>query len=110
MKLRQVFDFIASNTGVYLFDELDAIGADRGLDNEVGEMRRTLNSFLQFIEGDFPESIIIAATNKPKLLDQTLFRRFDEVLHYDLPSHLEIKQLLVHAIHIMILILLRQRN
>ena len=73
-KLRQTFDFIASNTGVYLFDEFDAIGADRSPDNVVGEMRRILNSFLQFIEGDFPESIIIAATNKPNLLDQALFR------------------------------------
>ena len=61
-------------------------------------MRRILNSFLQFIEEDFPESIIIAATNNPKLLDQALFRRFDDVLHYELPSHQEIKQLLVHVI------------
>lgn len=98
VELRQVFEFIASNTGVYLFDEFDAIGADRGLDNKVGEMRRILNSFLQFIEEDFPESIIIAATNNPKLLDQTLFRRFDDVLHYELPSHKEIKQLLVYGI------------
>ena len=49
-KLRQIFDSIQSVTGVYLFDEFDAIGADRSLDNEVGEMRRILNSFLQFIE------------------------------------------------------------
>jgi len=33
--------------GVYFFDEFDAIGVDRGIDNEVGEMRRILNSFLQ---------------------------------------------------------------
>lgn len=49
-KLRQIFDSIESIVGVYLFDEFDAIGADRSLDNEVGEMRRILNSFLQFIE------------------------------------------------------------
>ena len=48
-KLRQIFDAVATNTGVYFFDEFDAIGADRSLDNEVGEARRILNSFLQLI-------------------------------------------------------------
>lgn len=93
IKLRQVFDNIASITGVYLFDEFDAIGADRSLDNEVGEMRRILNSLLQFIEQDSSESIIMAATNNQKLLDQALFRRFDDVLHYTLPNEDDIKQL-----------------
>lgn len=97
-KLRQVFDSIESNVGVYLFDEFDAIGADRNLDNEVGEMRRILNSFLQFIEQDGSESIIIAATNSQKLLDQALFRRFDDVLHYTLPTQIEIKRLLEYKI------------
>ena len=97
-KLRQVFDSIESNVGVYLFDEFDAIGADRSLDNEVGEMRRILNLFLQFIEQDGSESIIIAATNNQRLLDQALFRRFDDVLHYMLPTHMEIKRLLEYKI------------
>lgn len=97
-KLRQVFDSIESNVGVYLFDEFDAIGADRSLDNEVGEMRRILNSFLQFIEQDNSESIIISATNNQKLLDQALFRRFDDVLHYMLPTYVEIKRLLEYKI------------
>jgi len=93
VKLRQIFESVEESTGVYLFDEFDAIGADRNLDNEVGEARRVLNSFLQFIEQDSSESIIIAATNNQKLLDQALFRRFDDVLHYDLPSSLEIKRI-----------------
>lgn len=92
-KLRQIFDTVASNTGVYFFDEFDAIGADRSLDNEVGEARRILNSFLQFIEQDSSESIIIAATNNQKLLDQALFRRFDDVLHYTMPTPEEIRRL-----------------
>lgn len=92
-KLRQVFDAIATSTGVYFFDEFDAIGADRGLDNEVGEARRILNSFLQFIEQDVSDSIIIAATNNQKLLDQALFRRFDDVLHYSMPSQNEVQRL-----------------
>lgn len=94
VKLRQVFDHVYSETGVYLFDEFDAIAADRNLDNEVGEMKRILNSLLQFIEQDNSQSIIIAATNNKRLLDQALFRRFDDILHYDLPNEKEIKLLL----------------
>ena len=97
-KLRQIFDSIESTVGVYLFDEFDAIGADRSFDNEVGEMRRILNSFLQFIEQDDSESIIVAATNNQKLLDQALFRRFDDVLHYTLPTSKEIKRLFEYKI------------
>ncbi|MCH3959361.1 MAG: AAA family ATPase [Selenomonas sp.] len=92
-KLRQIFDSVESTIGVYFFDEFDAIGADRSLDNEVGEMRRILNSFLQFIEQDSSESIIVAATNNSQLLDQALFRRFDDVLHYSMPDESEVKRL-----------------
>lgn len=85
-KLRQIFDLIRDEPGVYLFDEFDAIGGDRSLDNDVGEMRRVLNALLQFIEQDSSDSLIIGATNNPALLDRALFRRFDDVLHYDLPD------------------------
>ena len=88
-KLRQVFDSIEEKQGVYLFDEFDAIGTNRSKDNDVGEMRRVLNSFLQFIEHDNSDSLIIAATNNLGLLDEALFRRFDDVLHYQLPSDTE---------------------
>jgi AAA+ superfamily predicted ATPase len=94
VKLRQIFDSIENIIGVYLFDEFDAIGADRGIDNEVGEMRRILNSFLQFLEQDNSESIIIAATNNQRILDKALFRRFDDVLHYSMPSSDDVRRLL----------------
>lgn len=93
VRLRQIFESMAVDTGVYLFDEFDAIGADRSMDNEVGEMRRILNSFLQFLETDSSESIIIAATNNQKILDKALFRRFDDVIHYDLPDDDQIRRL-----------------
>ena len=85
-KLRQIFNLISEVQGVYLFDEFDAIGGDRSLDNDVGEMRRVLNAFLQFIEQDVSDSMIIGATNNPALLDRALFRRFDDVLHYEVPD------------------------
>jgi SpoVK/Ycf46/Vps4 family AAA+-type ATPase len=92
-RLRQIFETISSNRAVYLFDEFDAIGADRSRDNEVGEMRRILNSFLQLIEADTSESLIFAATNNRRILDQALFRRFDDVLHYSLPTVNEVKRI-----------------
>ena len=98
VRLRQIFESMAVDTGVYLFDEFDAIGADRSMDNEVGEMRRILNSFLQFIETDSSESIIIAATNNQKILDKALFRRFDDVIHYDLPDDDQIRRLLEYKL------------
>jgi len=85
-KLRLVFDLIQQNPGLYLFDEFDAIGSKRSMDNDVGEMRRVLISFLQFIEQDDSNSLIIASTNNLKLLDLALFRRFDDLLFYDLPD------------------------
>jgi SpoVK/Ycf46/Vps4 family AAA+-type ATPase len=85
-KLRSVFDAMADTRGVYLFDEFDAIGARRSSSNDVGEIRRVLNSFLQFLEQDESSSLIIAATNHPELLDPALFRRFDDVIEYALPE------------------------
>ena len=85
-KLRQVFDAIADLRGVYFFDEFDAIGSQRGMGNDVGEIRRVLNSFLQMIEHDQSNSLIIAATNHPEVLDYALFRRFDDVVEYHLPT------------------------
>lgn len=85
-KLRVVFDAIQSTRGVYLFDEFDALGGERGSKNDVGEIRRVLNSFLQFLEQDESDSLVLGATNHLALLDRALFRRFDATLNYPLPS------------------------
>lgn len=86
-KLRLIFDQVGMSRGVYLFDEFDAIGSKRTADNDVGEMRRVLNSFLQFMEEEnSTDSVITAATNHPQLLDEALFRRFDDIIRYDLPD------------------------
>lgn len=88
-KLRQIFDAVTDIRGVYFFDEFDAIGSQRGMANDVGEIRRVLNSFLQMIEQDTSNSLIIAATNHGETLDYALFRRFDDVVEYHLPSPLQ---------------------
>lgn len=85
-KLRLVFDALAETRGVYLFDEVDALGGERSRDNDVGEIRRVLNSFLQFLEHDQSDSLLVAATNHPQLLDRAMFRRFDTVIEYPLPT------------------------
>lgn len=99
VKLRQVFDQIREIRGVYLFDEFDAIGSDRSLDNDVGEMRRILNAFLQNLEDDESYSVIIAATNNPSILDKALFRRFDDVMEYKNPDNDQIKRLFKMKLH-----------
>ena len=93
-KLAELFEVISITPGVYLFDEFDAIGTERERDNEVGEMRRILNSFLKLTEQPLKRSIVIAATNDMEVLDKALFRRFDDVIQFALPSHVEIVTLL----------------
>jgi SpoVK/Ycf46/Vps4 family AAA+-type ATPase len=85
-KLRLIFDAMSTTHGVYLFDEFDAIGSRRSATNDVGEIRRVLNSFLQFLEQDVSSSVIVAATNHPEMLDTALFRRFDDVIEYAPPA------------------------
>lgn len=86
-KLRLLFDQIAQTRGVYLLDEFDAIGARRGDQNDVGEIRRVLNSVLAFMEEpNSTDSLVLAATNHVEILDEALARRFDEVVEYGLPD------------------------
>lgn len=85
-KLRLVFDAMNQTRGVYLFDEFDSIGSERGLGNDVGEIRRVVNSFLQMVDQDNSDSLIVAATNHVRLLDRALFRRFDDIIEFDLPD------------------------
>ncbi len=84
-KLRVLFDAASTKRAVYLFDEFDALGGDRA-GNDVGEARRILNSFLLFLDDEGAESLIIASTNNRGILDRALFRRFDLVLSFHLPS------------------------
>ena len=85
-KLRLVFDAIAQTRAVYLFDEFDSIGSERGLNNDVGEIRRVVSTFLQMVEQDHSDSLIIAATNHIALLDRALFRRFDDIIRFEMPN------------------------
>lgn len=96
-KLHQVFEFIAKNRALYLFDEFDTLGGERG-GNDIGEMRRVLNTLLLCIEQDKSESILVAATNKPNMLDRAIFRRFDDCIEFSLPDRKGISQLIRNSL------------
>jgi len=86
-KLRLLFDQVSQTRGVYLLDEFDAIGASRAETNDVGEIRRILNSVLSFMEEpNATDSVVVAATNHVEILDNALARRFDDVIAYGLPN------------------------
>lgn len=93
-KLRLIFDAMEQHRGVYLFDEFDSIGTHRTSGQDVGEIKRVLNSFLVNIEKDNSNSILVAATNLPEALDKALFRRFDDIINYPLPKVEEVADVL----------------
>lgn len=92
--LRKVFDYASEGRWVVLFDEFDAIGKGRDDENEHGELKRVVNSFLQLLDGFQSESLLIAATNHEQLLDPALWRRFDEIVYFPRPSLGQIQTLL----------------
>ena len=83
-----------------IIERVVAIGTDRGAKNDVGEIRRVLNSFLQFLEQDDSDSIVIAATNYEAMLDEALFRRFDDVIRYDRPDSEQIVSLIRNRLRV----------
>ena len=93
-ELGLIFESMKQSRAVYLFDEFDAIGAHRQTGQDVGEIRRVLNSFLVFLEEDQSMSIIIAASNLEDFLDNALFRRFDDTLRYNIPIPSMTRQLI----------------
>lgn len=93
-KLRLVFEAMQGARGVYFFDEVDALATRRGAENDIGEARRMLNSFLQFLDEDSSGSLILAATNHQELLDRAIFRRFEATIDYNLPSPDHVRRIL----------------
>ena len=84
--LKRIFDFVEQGEWVVLFDEFDAIARERSTANEHGEVKRLVNSLLQLIDLSQSNSLFIAATNHEFLLDEAVWRRFDEVLVFEKPT------------------------
>ncbi|MGB4855395.1 MAG: ATP-binding protein, partial [Candidatus Dechloromonas phosphoritropha] len=92
--LRKVFDFIDATPMVALFDEFDALGKERADASEHGELKRVVNAALQMLDAYQGKSLIIAATNHEGMLDSAIWRRFEEVLVFGLPTREQLGQLL----------------
>ena len=97
-KLHLIFEAMQQTPGVYLFDEFDALGSGRDASNDVGEIRRVIGSLLQFLEHHDSDGFVIAATNQKTLLDSALFRRFDAVLTYELPTEGSVRPLIAQRL------------
>lgn len=92
--LRKVFDYISSYPVVVLFDEFDALSKDRGDSADHGELKRSVNAVLQMMDSYKGDSIIIATTNYETILDKAIWRRFDEIVRFEMPNLEQIKRLL----------------
>ena len=84
--LRKIFDYIEKGKWVVLFDEFDIIGKKRDDPSEHGEIKRVVNNFMLMLENYEGESILIASTNHPQILDSGVWRRFDDVITFNLPD------------------------
>ncbi|MDD7255440.1 ATP-dependent zinc metalloprotease FtsH [Bullifex porci] len=92
-RVRDLFETGRKNAPCILFiDELDAVGRSRGsgLGGGHDEREQTLNQILVEMDGfsSDPGVIVIAATNRPDVLDPALLRpgRFDRQVVVDLPD------------------------
>jgi len=92
--LRKIFDYVSSEPLVVLFDEFDAISKERAAEDEHGELKRVVNTALQLFDDYRGKSILIAATNHEAMLDSAVWRRFDEVLEFRMPSAAEVVEVL----------------
>lgn len=92
--LRRIFDYVEQAPFVVLFDEFDALGRSRDDASEHGEMKRVVTAFLQMLDTYRGSSLLLAATNHPGLIDSAIWRRFDEVLDFRLPTVHELRRLL----------------
>jgi AcrR family transcriptional regulator len=84
--LRAVFDHAKASEAVLLLDEVDAIAKRRSDESDIGELKRLVTAILQEVDAWPSSGLLLAATNHPELVDPALWRRFDHVLHFDMPA------------------------
>jgi hypothetical protein len=87
--IRALFDFAAKTPCILFLDEFDAIAKLRGDTQELGELKRVVNSFIQNLDTIGTQSIVVAATNHEELLDSAIWRRFSYRLALTFPSDQE---------------------
>jgi SpoVK/Ycf46/Vps4 family AAA+-type ATPase len=93
--LRLVFEDASKNPCLLFLDECDSIAKSREDSQEVGEIKRVVNSFLQILDEYEPSSgLLVAATNLNKSLDTALWRRFDDLIEVPKPGEKELEFIL----------------
>ena len=92
--IRNLFEFAQKIPCVLLLDEFDAIAKARDDNNELGELKRVVNSLLQNVDSMSKDSLLLAATNHQQLLDSAVWRRFDYKLEIELPDKEAISKLI----------------
>ena len=105
-RVRDLFSLAKKNSPAIIFvDEIDAVGRVRGVGAGGGndEREQTLNQILVEMDGFEPNEkvIVMAATNRPDVLDPALLRpgRFDRRVTLDLPDRADREEILkVHAV------------
>lgn len=86
INLKAAFQFAKQNPCVLFLDEIDAIAKTRNDSNDIGELKRIVTVILQELDSWETDSIIIAATNHPELIDRAIWRRFDSTIKFDTPT------------------------
>jgi SpoVK/Ycf46/Vps4 family AAA+-type ATPase len=93
--LREIFEVAAKSPCLLFLDECDSLAKSREDTNEVGEMKRVVNTFLQILdEYDSSSGLLVAATNLDKSLDMAVWRRFDDAIEVPKPTEIELEALL----------------
>tara|TARA_R110000796_G_scaffold251662_2_gene383617 strand:+ start:3393 stop:4487 length:1095 start_codon:yes stop_codon:yes gene_type:complete len=92
--IRKLFDYANNRPCILFLDEFDAIAKARNDSQEMGELKRVINSLLQNIDEFTQNNILIAATNHEELLDKAIWRRFEKVIEIGKPNSDEIIDLL----------------
>lgn len=90
--VRHVLDYAKGTRCIFLLDEVDAIAKSRADTTEIGELKRLVTVLLQEIDDWPPSGILIAATNHPSLLDPAVWRRFDAIVSFPMPSPADVRQ------------------
>ena len=81
-----LFDFANRYRCVLFLDEFDAIAKARDDAQEVGEIKRVVNTLLQSLDRRNGRGFTLAATNHEHLLDTAVWRRFDARIHIPVPD------------------------
>ncbi|HVV51744.1 MAG TPA: ATP-binding protein [Polyangia bacterium] len=90
-RLRELFRYAEAVPSVLVIDEIDALAQRRGNPRDVGELDRVVISLLQELEHSTPKGLVVASSNLPRALDDALWRRFDLVLDFPVPSRAQVK-------------------